>query len=41
MMGTTYIDSMMTSMSLVSLGPAPMVVDHPMAILVDVTDVEN
>ena len=41
MMGTTYIDSMTTSMSLVSLGPAPMVVDHPMTTLEDVTDVED
>ena len=40
-MGITYIDSMMTSMSLVSFGPAPMAVDHPMAALEDVTDVED
>ena len=40
-MGTTYIDSMTTSVSLVSLGPASMVVDYPMATQEDVTDAEN
>ena len=41
MTGTTYINSMMTSMSLVSLELAPMVVDHPMATLEDVMNVED
>ena len=40
-MGTTYIDSVTTSMSLISLGPPTMVGDHPTATLEDVTDREN
>ena len=40
-MGTTYINCVTTSMSLISLDPASMVGDHPMANLDDVTDMEN
>ena len=40
-MGTTYIDSVTTSMSPISMGPASMVGDCPMATLKDVTDIEN
>ena len=40
-MGTTYINSMTTSMSLVSIKPAPMVVDWPLPTLEEVTDAEN
>ena len=40
-MGATYIDSVTTSMSLVSLGPASMAGDYPMANLEGVTDTEN
>ena len=37
----TYIDSVTASMSLTSLGSAPIMVDHPRATLEDVTDVED
>ena len=40
-MGITYIDSVTTSLSLISLGPASMVVDYPTATLEDVTNAEN
>ena len=40
-MATTYIDYVMTSVSLVSLGPASMVVDCPMPTLEDVTNAES
>ena len=40
-MGTTYIDFVTTSMSLISLAPASMVGDHPTATLEDVTNMEN
>ena len=39
--GTTYINSVTTSMSLFSLGPASMVGDHPTATLEDVINMEN
>ena len=38
MMGTTYVDTVTASMSLISLGPTPMAGDHPMATLEDVTE---
>ena len=41
MMGITYVDTMTASMSLVSLGPTPMVVDCPTATLEDVTEQES
>ena len=40
-MGTTYIDSMTTSMSLIILVLASMAGDGPKATLEDVTDREN
>ena len=40
-LGTTYIDSVTASTSLISLSPSPMVVDHPRATLEDVMDVED
>ena len=41
MMGATYIDMVTASMSLMSLGPTPMVVDCPTATLKDVTEQES
>ena len=41
MVGGTYVDTVTASMSLVSLGPAPMAVDCPMATLEDVTEWES
>ena len=41
MMGTTYVDTMTASMSLVSLGPTPMAVGCPTATLEDVTEWES
>ena len=37
-LGTTYLDMVTTSMSLVSLEVTPMTVDHPMPILEDPLD---
>ena len=39
--GTTYVETVMASMSLVSLGLTPMAVDHLMATLEDVTEQES
>ena len=41
MMGTTYVDMVTASMSLMSLGPIPMTLDHPTATLEDVTEQES
>ena len=41
MMGTTYVDTVTASMSLVILGPTTMVVDCPTATLEDVTEWES
>ena len=41
MMGDTYVDTVTASMSLINLGPTPMVVDHPTATLEDVTEQES
>ena len=41
MMGATFVDTVTTSLSLMNLGPTPMVVDHPTATLEDVTEWES
>ena len=41
MMGATYVDTVTASVSLVSLGPTPMVGDCPTATLGDVTEWES
>ena len=41
MMGTTYVDMVTASKSLVSLGPTPMAVDHPIASPKDITKHES
>ena len=41
MMSISYVDSVMTSMSLVSLGPTPMAVDCPMPTLGDTSEPED
>ena len=38
--GVTYLDTVMVSMSLVSLGATPMAVDHPMPALEDSTELD-
>ena len=41
MMGATFADMVIVSISLISLGPTPMAVDCPMATPEDVTDQES
>ena len=41
MIDTTYVDTVTTCMSVVSLRPDPMVMDHPTATLEDVTEQES
>ena len=40
-MGITYVDLVMTSMSLVNLGPTPMAIDCPMTTVEDISELED
>ena len=40
-MGATYVDTVMASMSLISLGPTPMAVNCPMTTVEDISELED